>query len=434
MDQPERGYIGNRNDQGMLSPGGYSIDTSQSGPSPVRNPSSNDISKLKSDMKIVKSNVDMINELLDTYTQPSHNFSEDDKSLLEDLIQICQETQKTIVNLIPSITDEIFMIELVNLNDEVLAVMKRHTEFVEGRPLGTEAGPSENGGIGQPAAPTQNSETVSDLINFDDFGSPEPTVNQNLPAQATETSIDPFGLGDINFNQVNISNPPPAGQQPMFATQQPATQPMFATQTPQPMFMTQPMNQPYSQPPAEPTLLEPEKPATTKPSYDFPNSSINNNAAFSEFAVDFNNLPPINSETNRTNFITSTAPQETAQPITDSIPSVPAPLYSQPAIEVSQTGNETKFDFSEFQSSSNFVPASNTLQDFPTGSTVQPGTTSMSNEFDWLNTSSTGNAGQPNSKSSPNNVEQRLNDEFSEFLSSSPGNVKNTKSDYWKDY
>ena len=297
MDQPERGYIGQN--QSLSNPPGGSGD-----PGIMTTSSSQNPEKLKKEIKHVKANVNMLNELIDQFSISSHTLDNDDKTLLQDLADTCKEMQDRIVNLIPTIVDEVAMIELVDVNDEVLAVLKLHKEFIARK----EAEPSGSVGLSNfPIAgesPYQEStaaanrnvkESVDDLINFDDFG-PTTTLAttasniQSTSAQPVSTTeADPFGLNDINFNAVTISNSQ-ANQHPL-----PPTQP--------PPMITQPINHPVA--PSYQESFGHSETAPTSVISDFPTGSTNTNSQM------FNNSNQHNSQiampTGSSNFGTSTS-------------------------------------------------------------------------------------------------------------------------------
>merc|ERR1711881_452865 len=79
---------------------------------------------------MVISNITLLNEMLTEFQRPEHHrATADDRQLLGDLAKACKEMQERIVQLIGEVTDEAFLVQLVSVNEDLLLVTERHTNF-----------------------------------------------------------------------------------------------------------------------------------------------------------------------------------------------------------------------------------------------------------------------------------------------------------------
>lgn len=208
--------------------------SSQNIPSPIS--TEQESSKIRADMKHVTNNVNMLNELIEQFGEANKlgpNLENDDKLLLKDLKDTIQEMQQRIVELIPNLSDDMLMIEMVDINDNVLASLKLYDEFMDGEYKTKNEMKRQYSSIGQEGKiEVSEQKSVDNLISFGDDSSvsqqiinaaagPGPSSQElmntgTVPAPATSTQYndDPFGLGNIDFGLSTTTQPslPPVNQ------------------------------------------------------------------------------------------------------------------------------------------------------------------------------------------------------------------------------
>uniref|UniRef100_A0A673MFJ8 Target of Myb protein 1-like n=1 Tax=Sinocyclocheilus rhinocerous TaxID=307959 RepID=A0A673MFJ8_9TELE len=166
-----------------------SVSPSQSSSSPAtqsegqRSPASPEERKLRSELDLVKGNLSIMTEMLN-HVKPGET-SASDAELLQQLYSVCKQMQQRVVELIPNLSEDEMIGELLLVNDDLNNAFIRYERSVrlqcEARPTGT-----ENLIDLRPESPSPNQNTL-------------PAVNQQEPRPASHRTSS-SALEDEEFD------------------------------------------------------------------------------------------------------------------------------------------------------------------------------------------------------------------------------------------
>ena len=132
------------------------------------------IAKLQSELDIVQSNMQVLNEMLNELTPGKEHT--DDWTLLFELHGTCEAMQKRIVELIEKVANEEITIELLRINDEMNTLFVRYERFVKKKSTQTNKSPPSRSNVAQVE--------ISPLIDLGD------EINEGTAAPASVSNSD----------------------------------------------------------------------------------------------------------------------------------------------------------------------------------------------------------------------------------------------------
>ncbi|XP_077291190.1 TOM1-like protein 2 isoform X2 [Arctopsyche grandis] len=172
----------------------------QTPPTSMVNLSSNQISKLQSDLNVVQGNMTVMAEMLNEMTSIKHNqHHTSDLDLLNELHTTLQAMQSRLVDLIGKISDDTLTGELLRVNDELNGLLLRYQRFAKNRgaATGTPA-PSAVLAAAMGAPPAESKTADDSLIDLSDeppsLASLSIGGNDKKPANPTSSDRDEFDM------------------------------------------------------------------------------------------------------------------------------------------------------------------------------------------------------------------------------------------------